>query len=170
MIIFYSYTLLIPTLLQYYSTVVSCSFTLQCSSIQSNRQRQPRARRSSVWSCRWMLEVSRLMEGPLYLASVATNNLLWRDKALHDKKIVVDFVLMSAIYVVEPALSTGQRKISWWTALVATSHGLGMALGTRMVYLVQRAVALRRTRLTPCARPRFFDDATFFGDLGKIYI
>ena len=58
-----------------------------------------------------LLEVPRLLEGRQYLASVAINN-LWRDEALHDRKIAGDFVLMSPICVGESALSTGQREFS----------------------------------------------------------
>ena len=42
-----------------------------------------------------LLDGLRLLDGPPYLASVAIIN-LWRDEALHDKKIAGDFVLISA--------------------------------------------------------------------------
>ena len=58
-------------------------------------------------------------------------------------------------YVGESALPTGQRELSWCTAFSATSHGLGMTLEMTLVYPVQWGVAIRRTRLTPCASPMF---------------
>ena len=45
-----------------------------------------------------LLEVPRLLEGRPYLATVAINN-LWREKAIHDKKIAGDFVLISPMSV-----------------------------------------------------------------------
>ena len=45
-----------------------------------------------------LVEVPRLLEGRPYVAGIAINN-LWRDKALHDKKIDGDFVLISAMSV-----------------------------------------------------------------------
>ena len=56
-------------------------------------------------------------------------------------------------YIGESALPTGQRELSWCTAFFATSHGLGMTLEMTLVYPVQWGVAIRRTRLTPCASP-----------------
>ena len=44
------------------------------------------------------LKVIRLVEGRLCLASITINN-WWRDKALHDKKIAGDFVLISGMSV-----------------------------------------------------------------------
>ena len=72
-----------------------------------------------------------LLEGRPCLASVAIDNFS-RDKAVHYKKNSWRFRVGFA-YVGESALPTGQRKLSWFTALSATSHGLGMRLGMTLV-------------------------------------
>ena len=109
-----------------------------------------------------LLEVPRLLEGRPYLVSVAIYK-VWRDKAFQAKKTAGVFVLISPMSVSRlcrlvkesSRLSTGRRELSWCMALYATSDAVGMTLEMTLVNPVQWGVAIRRTRLTPCASPMF---------------
>ena len=99
------------------------------------------------------LKVIRLVEGRLCLASITINN-WWRDKALHDKKIAGDFVLISAMSVgglcrLDEESSRGARRLLRPT--MAWEYDPGDYSGQSCTV----GVAIRRTRLTRCASPMF---------------
>ena len=113
-----------------------------------------------------LLEVPQilLIERRPYLASVAINN-FWRGKALHDKKVAGDFVLVSATSVSRLCRLDDRDLVMhgafcdqpWPRNNPGDDPGLS------------RTVARRRTRLTPCACPMFCDHATLFCDLGNTF-